>query len=98
MDKVYLIARIVAKPGKVDELRSLLAGMLAPTHAEPGCEIYDLHETPGEGRFYFYELWRDRSALDEHFAAPHFKNLQEKIDELIAEPVEINITTAVKTS
>jgi quinol monooxygenase YgiN len=52
MEKVRVIARAVAKPGKGSELRRLLSGVLAPTRAVDGCEFYDLFESHQPGRFY----------------------------------------------
>ena len=31
----------------------LLQGMLIPTRAESGCELYELYESDSRGRFYF---------------------------------------------
>jgi quinol monooxygenase YgiN len=45
MAEVLVICRFVARKGKEDELRALLQGMLAPTHAEPGRKLYELYET-----------------------------------------------------
>jgi quinol monooxygenase YgiN len=56
MAEVRVIARAVARKGKEDQLKSLLKGMLAPTHAEAGCRLYELYESGEWGRFYFYEL------------------------------------------
>ncbi|TNF73803.1 MAG: antibiotic biosynthesis monooxygenase, partial [Acidobacteria bacterium] len=41
-DTLRVVARLVAKPDKVDELRTLLTGLLEPTRAEPGCISYEL--------------------------------------------------------
>lgn len=95
MEKVRVIARMVAKPGREDALRELLRGMLAPTHAEEGCEIYDLHESDQTGRFYFYEQWSSRAALDRHMETPHFRHLAGVIDEYVSEPIEVNLLTPV---
>ena len=51
MAEVHVIARAVARKGKEDQLKALLQGMLAPTHAEPGCRIYELYESGERGRF-----------------------------------------------
>jgi quinol monooxygenase YgiN len=75
MAKVQVIARAVAPEGKEDELRALLQSMLAPTHLEPGCELYELYVSDAEGRFYFYEIWESQAALDEHAATPHYRHL-----------------------
>ena len=70
MAEVRVIARAVARKGKEDQLKALLQGMLAPTHAEPGCKLYELYESDDWGRFYFYELWESPAALAGHAASP----------------------------
>jgi quinol monooxygenase YgiN len=49
MAKVHVIARFVAGQGKENQLRALLQGMLAPTRAESGCELYELYESDSKG-------------------------------------------------
>jgi quinol monooxygenase YgiN len=44
MAEVLVICRSVARTGTEVQLRALLQGMLAPTHAEPGCKLYELYE------------------------------------------------------
>src|SRR5271166_952776 len=73
MAKVHVIARFVAREGRENQLRVLLHGMLAPTHAESGCELYELYESDSRGRFYLNETWESRDALDRHLATPHFQ-------------------------
>jgi len=91
MAEVLVIAKFVARAGAEDQLRTLLQGMLAPTRAEPGCELYELYEADTRGRFFFYERWESQAALDQHIATPHFKRLQQAGGELLSEPFEINI-------
>jgi quinol monooxygenase YgiN len=76
MAEVLLIARFVARTGTEDQLRALLQGVLAPTHAEPGCKLYDLDESDTKGRFFLSERWESQAALDLHTATPHFKRLK----------------------
>jgi len=95
MAEVYVIARSVARKGKEKQLRELLRGMLAPTRAESGCNVYELQESNSKGRFYFYEIWGSQAALDQHAASAHFKHLEQAIGELIQEPFEINILDRV---
>lgn len=95
MAEVLLIARFVARAGAEDQLRTLLQGMLAPTHAEPGCELYELYETDTRGRFYLYERWQSQAALDLHMATPHFKRLKQAGGELVTEPFEINFSKKI---
>jgi quinol monooxygenase YgiN len=98
MAEVRVIARAVARAGKEDELRVLLQDMIAPTHREPGCLLYELYESHREGRFYFHESWENAAALDDHVTTPHFQHLQQEIGELLAEPFEVNILKEVPVS
>jgi quinol monooxygenase YgiN len=97
MNEVRVIARSVAHKGKENQLRELLRGMLAPTRAEAGCKLYELYESDSSGRFYFYEIWESRAALDQHAASPHFKHLAQTVGELAQEPFEVSILTSIQT-
>jgi quinol monooxygenase YgiN len=97
MSEVSLVARFVAKPGKEEELKSLLKTLIEPTQAEAGCKIYDLYESPENGRFFFWELWTSQEALDAHGQTPHIQSLRSKVSDLIAEPAELSILKAVQT-
>lgn len=72
MQKLHVVARIVARPESVSYVREMLAGLLAPTRTERGCIVYDLmqnHADPTD--FTFYEAWTDDAALDAHAASAH---------------------------
>jgi quinol monooxygenase YgiN len=98
MDEVLLICRFVARAGAEGQLRALLQGMLAPTHAEPGCKLYELYESGTKGRFFLFERWQSQAALDLHMAAPHFKRLKQIGGELVSEPFEINSVKQIPTA
>jgi quinol monooxygenase YgiN len=95
MNTVRVIARAVARKGKEDQLRELLQSMLAPTHAEPGCRLYELYESDVRGRFYFSELWENQAALEQHAASPHYKRLELIVRDLLETPFEVNILKEV---
>jgi quinol monooxygenase YgiN len=97
MAEVLVICRFVARKGKEDELRALLQSMLSPTHAEPGCKLYELYESDARGRFYLDEAWESQAVLDQHTATPHFKHLEQTGGELVEEPFEINIVKRILT-
>ena len=85
-----IIGTVVAKPEKRDELLSILKAQVAPTRAEEGCLSYDFHcDANDPNVFVFYENFVDRAALDWHLQQPHLHPLQQKLDELLARPVEI---------
>jgi quinol monooxygenase YgiN len=95
MAEVRVIARFEARKGKEDQLSALLQSMLAPTHAEPGCRVYELYESDSSGRFYFYETWESQDALDQHAATPHFKRLKHGAPELVKEPFQVDILKTI---
>ena len=85
-----IIGTVVAKPGKRDELMRILAAQVAPTRAEPGCINYDFHcDKADPNIFVFYENFVSREALDEHLTKAHLKPLMDRLDELLAKPVDI---------
>ncbi|GGH17822.1 Quinol monooxygenase YgiN [Cribrihabitans marinus] len=46
--------------------------MMEETRREDGCLTYEFAQVIGtETRFRIYEEWRDRAALEAHFATPH---------------------------
>lgn len=96
MDKaVCVIARAVAKPGREEELRALLTGMLSPTRAEQGCNFYRLFAAEESGRFYFYELWESKTALSAHAVSAHFTELERKLKEVLSEPFEVSLVREI---
>ena len=83
-DLLTVVAYMKAAPGKEDELREALKGLVGPTSQEEGYVNYDLHESVEDpGRFFFYENWTSGEALDAHLAAPHIAALVERIPELL---------------
>ncbi|MEM1317492.1 MAG: putative quinol monooxygenase [Pseudomonadota bacterium] len=69
---IYVIATIDVLDSKADEFLKLAEPCIAATRNEDGCDSYVLHRaTDDESRFVFVERWRDRDALDAHFAQPH---------------------------
>jgi quinol monooxygenase YgiN len=97
MAEVYVIARSIARRGRENELRELLRGMLAPTRAESGCKSYELYESDSPGRFYFYEIWESRAALDQHEATAHYKHLEQSVGELVQAAFEVSVLQKILT-
>ncbi|PZQ50288.1 MAG: antibiotic biosynthesis monooxygenase [Novosphingobium pentaromativorans] len=84
---VYLVARLVPRPGKAGELAEVIAELLPQVRAEPGCIAYLAHESRDEqGVIVMIEAWSDQAALDAHAAAPAFTSLAARFDSLLANP------------
>lgn len=85
-----IIGTVVARPETREELHAILAAQVEPTRAEPDCINYDYHvDAEDPCTFVFYENWSSRAALDEHLKMPHLKPLMDRLDDLLARPVEI---------
>lgn len=84
------IAVLKAKPGKQLALKHGLLALIEPTRREPGNLDYVLFELRDEpGTFYMREAFRDRAALDAHFATPYFKQFAATADDLLKEPLNL---------
>ena len=91
MKHCTLIGTVVAKDETREELQKILAAQVAPTRAEPGCINYDFHvDAKDPNTFMFYENWRSKADLDAHLKMPHLKPLFDRLDQLLARPVELN--------
>jgi quinol monooxygenase YgiN len=70
---IALLVQMTIKPGKVEECIELLKAVSAETRKEPGCVQYVAHQsTENPERFFFYETYKDQTALDAHRNSPHF--------------------------
>ncbi|SOX53215.1 antibiotic biosynthesis monooxygenase [Mycobacterium ahvazicum] len=65
---VVVVATLTVKPESVDTVRDILKTAAEEVHAEPGCQLYAVHES-GE-TFVFVEQWADEEALKVHSTAP----------------------------
>ena len=83
----FVIAEIVSKKDKADELRALLVPFAELSAKEPGCLVYTLMEVIGEpGRFLTFERWTDKAALGVHMTTPHIKEIVPKLEPVLAKP------------
>ena len=64
---VVVVATLTPKPDQVDAVREAILAAVPKVHAEPGCELYALHE--GKGEFVMVERWESPEALKVHGTA-----------------------------
>jgi quinol monooxygenase YgiN len=90
--RVTVLARIKAKEGMEENVRRELLALIAPSRSEKGCINYDLHQSvEDESVFIFYENWTSKEALDAHMEMPYLNAFDEKVEGMLAEPVEISL-------
>ena len=87
---IRVVARLVARPDTIDEVRSLLEGLLEPTRKEQGCLAYELLQNVDDPTdFTFVEEWTGKEVLTAHFLTPHFQEARERAPTLLAGPADI---------
>jgi quinol monooxygenase YgiN len=81
---VVVVVHFTAKPGKEEDLLTLLHGLLEPTRKEPGCLRYELnHEIENPRAFTFAEKFVSREAFEAHSKMPYVKEFSARARDLI---------------
>ncbi|MBD3268206.1 antibiotic biosynthesis monooxygenase [bacterium] len=89
---ITVIAKIVAKEDKMEEVQTELQALIEPTRKEEGCLDYILHRhTENPAIFLFYENWASKQDLENHLQKPHLQAFAAKADTLLAEPLDVQI-------
>lgn len=92
-----VVASFKARPDKVNELRSLLSGLVEPTCNETGCICYELLQNQKDPTdFVFVEEWESDTALDAHLSSEHLQAALRQFPELVAEEPDIRRYSIVK--
>lgn len=66
-NKVYVVAKILAKAGHEKQLGPALLGLVDIARTEPGFIQYDLHvSADNAAEFVFYEIWESEALLEKH--------------------------------
>jgi quinol monooxygenase YgiN len=65
-----------AKPAETDAVTTILRQFLPKAQQEPGVQAFQIHQSTSEPhRFFFYEVFRDQAAFEQHQQTEHFKTL-----------------------
>jgi quinol monooxygenase YgiN len=89
MVKLALLARIVAKPGKENEVAALLEGALPLAQAEERTPVWFAFRL-GEREFGIFDAFADEAGLQAHLSGQIAAALMAKAPELLAEPPRID--------
>ena len=69
---IIVLGTVKLPSGKLDGARDAMETMIAASRAEPGCIAYSYaQDLLDPETIHVVEQWRDREALQEHFATPH---------------------------
>jgi quinol monooxygenase YgiN len=90
---VVVVATITPKPDQVEAVREAILAAVPKVHAEPGCELYALHEGPGH--FVMVERWESAEALKAHGTAEALTTLGGQLADKLAAPLDVRRLSAV---
>lgn len=88
MVKVALVARLVAKPGKEEEVAALLGGALPLAQAEPATVVWFAFRI-SKSEFGIFDAFPDDTGRKAHLNGPIAAALMAKAGELLAQPPTI---------
>ena len=89
-ETVKVVAKITAKRDKVEDLKSILLGVVGPTRTEKGCVSYQLWQNKtDESDFVFVEEWTSDAAIDNHMTTSHVQDALSKIESMLAQEPDI---------
>jgi quinol monooxygenase YgiN len=84
---VVVVATVTPKSDQVDAVRDALLAAVPKVHAEPGCELYAVHE--GDGRFVMVERWESPEALKVHGRSEALTTLGGQLADKLAAPLDV---------
>ncbi len=89
---IRVVARVVALPDKVEEVKSVLIGLIEPTRKEDGCIVYELLQNHADVTdFTFVEEWQSQALLDTHLASAHIQEAVSQLNGIIAADPDIRV-------
>ena len=95
---LVVIGRVRCESARREELIGLLTGMQDESRREDGCIRYGfLAAVEDPLSFVAVEEWRDRAALDAHFAQPHLHEFTRRLLETISGRAEVAIHEVADT-
>jgi quinol monooxygenase YgiN len=84
--EIRVVAVLLAREGKEDQVEQILRACVQPSRAEAGCLAYALHRSIDNTReFVFVERWSNRQAIELHRQMPHYKTLTNGLVDLLAD-------------
>jgi len=90
---VVVVATITPRPDAVDAVREALLAAVPEVHAEPGCELYALHEA--DGVFVMVERWESPDAMRVHGKAEALTTLGAELAGKLAAAPDVRRLTAI---
>lgn len=92
MSQISVIVKLVAAPGKRDELLAAFAGFLPTVEAEEGTLVYSVHsDSADQDAVWITEVYADEAALAAHNSSDAFKAFGGSLVALLGGPAEFHM-------
>jgi quinol monooxygenase YgiN len=91
MEPLIIVAQVMAKPGRRDDVLAVLEKHAPAFHDEPGCELYALHKSADA--IVIIEKWRSADDHRGHVQGAPLQKLRAEMGELLAQPSIITRVT-----
>jgi quinol monooxygenase YgiN len=93
---IVIFARLVAQPGRRDELARGLDAIREDAESEPGTLVFAVHTARDHDDVVLcYEVYRDEAAMAEHRKGKALLAFMDAVGDLVAGPPEITYVTPV---
>lgn len=93
---ITVIATIIAKKDKIEDVKNGLRELVKHTTQEEGCIKYILHQDrENPNVFMFYEQFKDQAAFDFHASQPYIAAFGAKAGELLEQPPKLRFLNLV---
>ena len=90
--KIFVFARLHARPGKRDELHRAMFEVQGPTRQETDCLSYGgFHSVRDPDEFYIHTRWKDIAAFEHHAELPHTVRFVETVEPLLDHPFKVTL-------
>ncbi|MGG6240089.1 putative quinol monooxygenase [Nodosilinea sp. AN01ver1] len=87
---VRTIAKIIARPGQADALKSLLLEIVELARENPGCLSFELQQGQANANeFVTLGQWQSDAAFQSHFRSGYMDEFIREIPELVDHPPDI---------
>lgn len=85
-----LVVKLVALPGRRDDLLALIERVRREIGAQPGCLAFNVHPEDDD-TLWIYELYADDAAWATHRDGPEYQAIQSELRDLFAVPPEVHV-------
>jgi quinol monooxygenase YgiN len=96
VSQAVVVATLVAKEGRRDDVVAAMTPAAEATHAEEGCLSYALHrDTDAPDAVVVVERWTSPETLAAHRAAPHMVALRTALGDLLASAPSVRVLDGI---